>query len=565
MHLGIDFGTSFTKIGFTDKGNFISLTGEAKIPTAITYLPSQDKLYFGSQALRLSEPGAYTARFFKLYLKRNPNFSISQFTLEDILRQYFSFLKNKCVQPQINNITGVSISVPNYFGLKARNLLLKTTADLFNLDQINLIPEPVAALIGYNAVHPQAPLKGDILIIDIGGGTTDFSFINTSHDIYQVTIESQFQIGHDAFSGSEVDRGILHHILLPAYQMQTGQTLPSAFLKEKNLPSREQYLWNQMMQYAEKLKIELSNSEETYINIPDFFNGNSLQIALTSSLFLDRLQLVYSRLKTYFNECVKPRAALLGLYDENRWQLDYILLLGGASQTRGVEQLISELCPGVPLICPDDREFNVVRGVCNLHDHVPLSIKTIYPFTFYIEKFDYNSKEYFLEKIPFDTSNLELDIKGSYKLFSLPVDSPYNLSSDPDQAIFRIYEVAEEDQNASAERFMGQELALHLQSERNALPEVLDIYLNLAESKLETNLSGVTQSNNAKHLFSDLQLKQENFLKLINHYKFYNSRLNEDFTEHLQQINRQDLKPYQEHAETTYYKLISLLQLYSGK
>lgn len=566
MNLGIDLGTSYTKLGYIKMNKFINLAAESKIPTAITYLPSRNELYCGNLALRLTEPGANTARFFKLELKRNPEFILNSFSLEDILREYFNFLKKQYVQDQLDNVESISISVPNYFGLNARKLLLDAVKEVFGTETINLLPEPVAALLGYNYAHSDSPLEGDILIIDIGGGTTDFSFVNHAYKNQQITIESQFQIGQDAFSGSEVDRGILHNILFPAYQIQTGKQLPINIIKEKNRSPREKHLFNEMMRYAEKLKIELSEKEYSDINIADFYAGHSLQFSISPDFFINKLQTLFLGLKTYFNESVKSKAVNLGLYQNSKWQLDYVLLLGGASQTRGIQDLIAELCPGVTIISPDDRDLNVVKGLCTQNKNTNLSIKCIYPFNFYIEKFDYNRNDFLLEKIPFDTSNLELDIKSRYKLTSFPADSNYNLAPNPDNALFRIYEVAEEDPNAHVERFKDQDLILQIESPRELLPDNINVYLNMAASTLESDMSDqLLQVSSSKKYFKDLQVKQKEFLTLMGKYRFYNKQLKKDFANHLEHINQHAQRTHQNHDETTFYKLISLLQLYSGK
>jgi molecular chaperone DnaK len=563
MHLGIDFGTSYTKLGYISNGSFINLVANGQVPSVVVYLPQQEKLYFGPMALRLNEPGAMQARFFKLELKRNPEFMLGKYTLEDILREYFLYLRREYVNPCAKRIESVTVSVPNYFGLRPRNILINAIRQSFNVDEVYLLPEPVAALLGYNLKKPANYLEGEILCIDIGGGTTDFSFINLSRSRKEIVMESQFQIGHDAFSGSELDRGILRLILNPLLKMQHGCELPSSVINLKNLKGRERFWHNNLMAIAEDVKIRMSRQNTAYFNIPGFYQENSLVFSLSAELFMAQLDSVFSRLKNYIIQHVWERARYLGLYqEEGRFSLDYLLLLGGASQTRGVKTLISDLFKGPEIICPTDVSFNVVRGLCLWHQELVRSlvnVKSIYPFNFYIEKRGINT-DTDLYKIPFDTDNLELDINSRYKIFSVPLDSPYNLADHPGQLKLRIYELAQGDSQANVEHFMGQDLVLRFDHpEMNT--NMVDLYLNLGTSRIEVGDANSTNLVGDKipplHSFAH----QEAVLDYLRLYPDTNPQLLQDYAAYLQQYYDPMANQEQEYSTLLMYKLLALLQL----
>lgn len=564
MHLGIDFGTSYTKLGYINDGRFINLAGSgAQIPSLVVYLPGREKLYFGKMALRLNEPGATQIRFFKLELKRNPGFRLGKFTLEDIIREYFIFLRDEYVKPGGEKIDSVTVSVPNYFGLRARSILLKAIRESFMVQEIYLLPEPVAALLGYNYRQPGSCLEGEILCVDIGGGTTDFSFVSLSRSRNEVIMESQFQIGHDAFSGSELDRGVLRLILNPLFKMQYGYEMPSPMISEKNLQGEERYWFNRLMATSEEIKIEMSRQDNGYFNIPGFYQENSLVFSLSAEIFMAQLAPIFSRLKNYIIHHVRERAEYLGLYREGRFYLDYLLLLGGASQTRGIKKLISDLCPGPEIVCPQDISYNVVRGLClwrQEHASSIISVKSIYPFNFYIEKWDEAKAETVLQRIPFDTDNLELDINRRYKIFTVPLDSPYNLANQPNHLKLRIYELAQGDSRASVEHFIGQDLVLQLDSsEMNS--DVVDLYLNLGNSCIEldeeNNASQILGERLSPHFFAH----QETLLEYLRLYPGSNVQLLQDYAEYLQQYHNQTATPEQDYSMLLMYKLLAFLQL----
>lgn len=565
MHLGIDFGTSYTKLGYIKNSRFINLAGPgAQIPSLVVYLPNQaKKLYFGKIAQRLNEPGATQARFFKLELKRNPGFRLGEYTLEDIIREYFIFLRDEYVQPGGEKIDSVTVSVPNYFGLRARSILMQAISASFAVQEIYLLPEPVAALLGYNHRQPANYLKGAILCIDIGGGTTDFSFVSLSRSRDEIVMESQFQIGHDAFSGSELDRGVLRLILNPLFRMQHSYEIPSPIISEKNLQGAERYWFNRLMATAEEVKIRMSRQNSAYFNIPGFYQEDSLVFSLSAEIFLAQLDSFFFRLKHYIIHHVRERAEYLGLYREGRFALDYLLLLGGASQTRGIKELISDLCPGPEIICPHDLSFNVVRGLCLWkQEYMPsaIRVKSIYPFNFYIEKWDGAKAGTVLQKIPFDTENLELDIGSRYKIFTFPLHSPYNLANQPDRLKLRIYELAQGDSRASVQHFMGQDLVLQLDCPEMD-SDMVDLYLNLGNSVIELGEGYKTSPIPAAKPFAHFFARQETVLEYLSLYPGSNPELLRDYAGYLQQYHNLAASSNQDYSILLIFKLLAFLQL----
>ncbi|WP_157049011.1 Hsp70 family protein [Syntrophomonas palmitatica] len=489
MRLGIDFGTSFTKIGFLQDRELINPAGKnTRIPSVVSYLPSNNRLYFGNLALRINEPGAITLPFFKLQLKRNPRLNLGPYSLQDIMTHFFTYIRREYLEPKGWHPAELALSVPNYFGLTARRILQEAAQSGLGAEKVYLIPEPVAALLGYNHMHFHSPLSGDLLSIDIGGGTTDFSFISLSQDGQQLLLETQFQVGSDAFSGSEIDRAVLHYILFPALQIQSGQIIAPSYYTENNLEARERFHLNHLLQISEQIKIEVSQKGFSYQNIADFYNGHSLALEIDHEVFERQLQNIYHRLEHYFKQSVTARAESLGLFDEHGWKLDNVFLLGGASQTHGVKEMVSNLCPGVKVITPwEGGEFHVVQGLCAWMEldkaEKPL-IKTIYPFDFYIENYSPDTGST-LFKIPFDLANLELDTGGKYRIFSFPVNSSFNLAVDNQGFYCRVYEIAEEEPLVTIEKFMGQEIVLSTGSEAIGYGEVVNIVLDLAHAGLE--------------------------------------------------------------------------------
>ncbi|NLG32570.1 MAG: Hsp70 family protein, partial [Syntrophomonadaceae bacterium] len=408
-------------------------------------------------------------------------------------------------------------------------------------------------------------LDGDILTIDIGGGTTDFSFVSLLPG-NQVLLETQLQAGHDVFSGSELDKGIIRNIFAPALLARSGFQLPENIINHKPESSHELFQLNRLLSLAEQFKIEVSTTGYGYLDCPEIINGYSISLSMDQKDFLYLLQPVFDRLQVYFNEYIVPKAKDIGLYSD-RPAVDYILLLGGASQTPGVKDFINRVCPKIPVISPPDLGHNVVAGLGVWgQPSMPLltSIKTVYPFNFYIEKLNHTGNTTYLEKIPFDTANLALNFHGRYRILSIQEPSLFNISPDPSKTVVRIFEVSAEEETVD-KTFAGQELAIHIEEENRDIPPVFDLYLNLKESIIEVENLEQRARYHASEGFADSFIKDQlAAYDLINHYKYLNPDLMKAFKNRLKKVQETSQTPFDGHFETVFYKLLALLNFLSS-
>lgn len=567
MYLGIDIGTSYTKIAGLFEGQWVDSNPEGiLIPSLAAYLPSSEQLFYGNLALRLDEPGIDKVFFFKLALKRYVDFRLGPYNLQEVVEGFLSFLYSQYIKPSFPPLKYLALSVPNYFGLKSRQILLDAARKVFALNDVYLIPEPLAALIAFNTLNELQPLGGTILSIDIGGGTTDFSFLDVASDRQEIILESQFQIGYDAFSGSELDHGIIRNIFIPLYQMQTGQSIPEKYITGKSLLARDRQLFNSWLLEAEKLKLEISRNGSAACFLSNFYAGRSISSYIDRDFLLECLEPIYRKFRVYCQSFLRDRASLLGLVVDGQWHIDCILLQGGGSLASGVRQIISECFPAIPVIISDSPDL-VARGLCcwnAQHMDRYTSLKTIYPFDFYRTIYDGFDNKTRLEKIPFDTANLELDILGRYKIMTF---SPTNEDLKCENGLsLRIYEVAQGEAISTQERFLGMEAVLDLTGTEKEIPANIDIYLNMSRCRLEIDTQSAGPSwPETGPLFRDLFSRQLESLKWIENYKYINPDLLEDFAIHLEKQPAHAHIPYDDHAQTVFYKLLCLLQILDSK
>jgi molecular chaperone DnaK len=202
MRIGIDFGTTYTKIA-RYKGNgefelfkFPGPSGNEYIPTAVSYRQQQGKttISIGTSAFidfRNYPQNTRLATRIKLFLPiRDPNEQKRQgWTLDkhpdEVVKDYFSQIFREH-QSSLKNVWGeittAVVSVPEVWQRSARNpgaeALRRILIDELNLPVDHLRSEPVCAAAYYAWAYQRYERRGTdrpftLLVCDMGGGTFD--------------------------------------------------------------------------------------------------------------------------------------------------------------------------------------------------------------------------------------------------------------------------------------------------------------------------------------------------------------------------------------------------------
>ncbi|MGG7565184.1 Hsp70 family protein [Rhodovulum sp. DZ06] len=194
--LGVDFGSSNTAAGalFADGPRLVPLEkGAETIPTAVFFEDDGGDMLIGAAAdaaMLEGEEGRYM-RALKLVLgaplmRETRRIGRRQVTLIDVVAQFLSVVKARAEAGAGRRFTRVVSGRPVRFHADpARDA--QAEADLreaylaAGFAEVTFLPEPEAAAIGYGA----AALDGAAglgLIVDIGGGTSDFTLFRADPD-----------------------------------------------------------------------------------------------------------------------------------------------------------------------------------------------------------------------------------------------------------------------------------------------------------------------------------------------------------------------------------------------
>ncbi len=140
------------------------------------------------------------------------------------------------------------ITVPAHFNDRQRKETLQA-AENAGLEVLRLLNEPTAAALAYGYGQER---RGTVAVYDFGGGTFDISILDIDNNVFEV-----IATGGDSFlGGDDINRRIVDHVL-KTFQQSTGIDL-----------RRDKMAMQRLFDAAEKAKIDLSDVEETIINLP---------------------------------------------------------------------------------------------------------------------------------------------------------------------------------------------------------------------------------------------------------------------------------------------------------
>jgi len=145
-------------------------------------------------------------------------------------------------------ITEAVITVPAYFDDSQRQAT-KDAGKIAGLNVLRIVNEPTAAALAYGVDKKK---EGKIVVFDLGGGTFDVSILEVGDGVFEVLSTN----GDTHLGGDDWDQ-MLIDMLAKEFKDKEGIDLKD-----------DSSALQRLKEAAEKAKIELSQSQETNINIP---------------------------------------------------------------------------------------------------------------------------------------------------------------------------------------------------------------------------------------------------------------------------------------------------------
>lgn len=229
-YAGLDFGTSNSAIGFVNgkEVNLVHFNDKSTLPSAIFFDFEEDETLFGYEAMEAYIEGV-NGRLLralksilgtelmgqKTQVKRN------YYGFDDILVSYLTHMKKRAEKQAGKSLTKAVFGRPVHFidddeiADKEAENQLREIGKRIGFEEIEFMKEPEAA--AYEFAHKvRKNLKA--VIIDIGGGTADFSVIETFEDAkVNVLANTGVHIG-----GTDVDKILSLQEVMPHLGLGLG-------------------------------------------------------------------------------------------------------------------------------------------------------------------------------------------------------------------------------------------------------------------------------------------------------------------------------------------------------
>jgi molecular chaperone DnaK len=287
-----------------------------------------------------------------------------RYTPQEISARTLMKLKRDAEAYLGDTVTQAVITVPAYFD-DAQRTATKEAGQIAGLEVLRIINEPTAAALAYGLD------KGGedelVLVFDLGGGTFDVSVLEIGDGVFEVKSTH----GDTSLGGDDWDQRIIDW-LVAQFKAAHGVDLAADRMAKQRL-----------QEAAEKAKIELSQVQQTQINLP-FITATAdgplhLDETLSRSKFQELTADLIERCRIPFEQALKDAGVSKG-------ELNHVILVGGSTRMPAVTDLVQSLTGKEPnkTVNPDEVvavgaavQAGVLRGDVKdvlLLDVTPLSL-----------------------------------------------------------------------------------------------------------------------------------------------------------------------------------------------
>ncbi len=342
--LAIDFGTTRTKVAYYDtereQARLVELgISQREIIPSVFYVPRRDRgeILVGDDAMaQIDIDPAGIVREIKREIDKLGKKYVGPGRLTptrvELAAEMLRTIRRRCEAGVFHGqqIDKCRLTVPVTYTESQRNKLYEA-ANLAGFNDIQFIDEPTAAARAW--VEQQGERLGDhIVVVDVGGGTTDFSVVEWSHNRFRP--DTHVLPEGFAQGGNDIDDHACDELLArqsESDQDAVRQSKDSFLVKLRSIKE----------QFTRGLKRQVMSSGQTSVEVEqDVFHQAEAE-------FLNRLS---EELTGFIKKC---RSA-----DINA---PIAILVGGASRIAGLQSKVEEICPGKVFVW-ESADFATVLG-----------------------------------------------------------------------------------------------------------------------------------------------------------------------------------------------------------
>ena len=324
--VGIDLGTTNSVVAVLEGGDPVVIAnaeGSRTTPSVVAFAKDGEVLV-GEVAKRqaITNPGR-TIRSVKRQMGTDWKQDIDgkDYTAQEISARTLQKLKRDAEAYLGTAVDRAVITVPAYFD-DAQRTATKEAGQIAGLEVLRIINEPTAAALAYGLDKDGADQT--ILVFDLGGGTFDVSVLEIGDGVFEVKATH----GDTKLGGDDWDQAVIDW-LVTSFKNDHGVDLAADAMAAQRLKEA-----------AEKAKIELSQVQQTQINLPFVTATDAgplhLDYTLSRAKFQELTADLLARCRTPFEQAVKDAGLTRG-------EVDHVILVGGSTRMPAVVELAKEI------------------------------------------------------------------------------------------------------------------------------------------------------------------------------------------------------------------------------
>lgn len=397
---GIDFGTSNSSTAITNGGvpRLVDVeNGRNTIPTALYFPEKSSEVFYGRTAQQKyvdSETGGRFMRSMKRILGTPLMDSSTQINghmvkFDDIIGAFVSYMKQKIDASANENVESVVMGRPVHFrdndpaaDDKAQQEL-KRIAHQAGFKNVCFQYEPIAAAFAHEQKINSEKLA---CVIDIGGGTSDFTVIRLSPENRNKADRTKDVLANTGvrIGGNDFDKNLSLNAFMPVLGMGTDYKVYGKVLSIPNSIYINLSTWNQVndvynyktlnlvkgyqtwalepeklarlyqvvqnrlghinLNYVEKAKIALSK-DLSIESILDFLSDKP-SIYITREEFNNSISNDVEKIEKFLSECILQA----GVKNED---IDLVILTGGSTEVPRVSEIATKFFPNAEVSAGD--------------------------------------------------------------------------------------------------------------------------------------------------------------------------------------------------------------------
>src|SRR5437870_8389905 len=253
--VGIDLGTTNSVVSTLEAGEPVVIPnaeGSRTTPSVVGF-SKNGEILVGEVAKRqaITNPDR-TVRSVKRHMG-DKSWSVDidgkKWTPQEVSAQILLKLKRDAEAFLSDSVTQAVVTVPAYFD-DAQRQATKEAGQIAGLEVLRIINEPTAAALAYGL--DKSGQDRTVLVFDLGGGTFDVSILEIGDGVFEVkSTHGDTQLGGDDWDQRIIDW------LVDTFKAAHGVDL-----------SKDNMAMQRLKEAAEKAKIELSQVQQTQINLP---------------------------------------------------------------------------------------------------------------------------------------------------------------------------------------------------------------------------------------------------------------------------------------------------------